>query len=93
MPTAREWAQRDRDAAEADLYRRAAAALRGDPAMRQWAGLQHERTAEALAALLDVLAGDVAGLDAAVRWQVREGCRVLLGEPMASPTTRRTRRR
>jgi hypothetical protein len=93
MPTAREWARIDQDRGEADLYRRAAAWLRTDPVRREYAGLQDDATAEALAALLDMLASDVAGLDEAVRWQARESCRVLLGEPMASPTTRRTRRR
>jgi hypothetical protein len=93
MPTAREWARIDRDRAEADLYRRAAAFLRDDPARREWAGLQDDTTAQALAALLDMLAGDIAGLDRAVRWQARESCRVLLGETMASPVIRRTRRR
>jgi hypothetical protein len=93
MPTAREWARIDRDRAEADLYRRAAAWLRTDPRRHESAGLQDDATAQALAALLDMLAGDVAGLDRAVRWQARESCRVLLGETMASPMIRRTRRR
>jgi hypothetical protein len=93
MPTAREWARIDRYRGEADLYRRAAAWLRTDPRRRDCAGLQDDTTAEALAALLDMLAGDVAGLDRALRWQAREACRVLLGETMASPVIRRTRRR
>jgi hypothetical protein len=92
MPTAREWARIDRDRAEADLYRRAAAWLRTEPARREYAALRDDTTAEALAALLDLLASDVAGLDDAVRWQTRESCRVLLGEQMESPTRRRTRR-
>jgi hypothetical protein len=49
--------------------------------------------AEALAALLEVLGDGVAGLDAGVRWQAVQSARVLLGEPMESPTIRRTRRR
>ena len=93
MPTAREWARIDRNRGDADLYRRAAAFLRDDPARREWAGLQDDTTAEVLAVLLDVLAAGVAGLDEGVRWQARESCRVLLGEPMASPVIRRTRRR
>jgi hypothetical protein len=48
--------------------------------------------AEALADLLDALGDGMAGLDSAVKWQAREWSRVLLGEPMASPTIRRTRR-
>ena len=69
---------------------RAAAWLRDDPARRQMAGLWQDRVGHALADLLDALGEDVAGLDEGLR---RQGCRVLLGEPMDSPTTRRTRRR
>ena len=92
MSSARDWARIDRDRAEADLYRRAATWLRSDQ-HRAVAGVQHDHVASALADLLDGLADDVGGLDEAVRWQAREACRALLGEPMASPTTRRTRRR
>ena len=78
--------------ADQQLFERAAACLRNDD--QQWmAGLQDGHTRRALAALLDILAGCTGSLDEAVRWQAREACRVLLGEPMASPTTRRTRRR
>jgi hypothetical protein len=61
-------------------------ATEGRRACSDWVG-------HALADLLDALGDDVAGLDEAVRWQARESCRVLLGEQMASATTRRTRRR
>jgi hypothetical protein len=32
-------------------------------------------------------------LDSGVRWQAVESCRVLIGEPIASPGIRRTRQR
>jgi hypothetical protein len=56
-------------------------------------GCGADRVGHALAELLDALGDDPAGLNAAVRWQARESCRVPIGETMASPTTRRTRRR
>ena len=93
VPTTREWRQIDRDQADQDLVRRAAAWLREDLTRAQHAGLLHDEDAHALAALLDVVADDIAGLDKAVRWQTLESCRVLLGESMASPSIRRTRRR
>jgi hypothetical protein len=46
-----------------------------------------------MAALLDVLAAEIAYLDCAVRWQAVESCKVLLGETMADLHRRRTRRR
>jgi hypothetical protein len=93
MPTQREWRERDAARADQELYDRAAAWLRDDPKRRQVAGLWADRVGHALAELLDALGDEVAGLNSAVRWQARESCRVLLGETMASPTTRRTRRR
>lgn len=93
MPTEREWRQIDRDRADQDLVRRAAAWLREDPAMASYAGLSSDQDAAALAVLLDVIVAELSHVDAGVRWQVIESCRVLLSEPMASPTIRRTRRR
>ena len=93
MPSQRE--RRERDAAQADqqLYERAAAWLRDDIGRRRTAGLWQDRMGHALADLLAALGEDPAKLDEAVRWQARESCRVLLGEAMHSPGTRRTRRR
>ena len=91
--TARYWRQYDRDRADADLIRRAAAWLRDDPERARHAGLSCDEDAQALAAVLDVLAAQIAHLHAGVRWQVLESCRVALRETMASPQIRRTRRR
>ena len=93
VPTAREWRQRDRDEADATVLRRAAAFLREDPGRGHYAGLACDEDALALAALLDVLAADIAHVDPAVRWQAVEACRVVLGETMNDPHRRRTRRR
>jgi hypothetical protein len=93
MPTARDWRQRDIDRADADLIRRTAAWLREGPDRVRHAGLANHADARALAALLDVLAAELPYLDSAVRWQTLESCRVALGETMADPGRRRTRRR
>jgi hypothetical protein len=93
VPTAREWRQYDRDRADAELIRRAVSWLREDPRRAQYAGLNREQDANALAALLEILATGVACLNSAVRWQTIESCQVLLGETMAAPSIRRTRRR
>ena len=93
VPSEREWRRIDRDRAAAQLLRRAAAWLCEGPGRAGHAGLQHDEDAHALAVLLDALADGMAGLDSDVRWQAVESCRVLLGEPMASPGIRRTRRR
>src|SRR3954471_4820414 len=93
VPTARQWRQYDRDKADATVLRRAATFLREDPGRARYAGLARDEDAVALAALLDLLAAEIAHLDTAVRWQSVESCRVLLGETMANPRTRRTRRR
>lgn len=93
MPTARRWARYDRDQADADVLRRAATSLREDPARAGYAGLSGDDDATALAVLLDLLATEITHLNSAVRWQAVESCRVLLGETMANPGSRRTRRR
>ena len=93
MSTARQWRQYDRDRADAELIRRAAAWLRENPERAQHAGLSCDTDAHALAALLDVLAAEIAHLDSAVRWQALEACRAVLRETMANPRIRRTRRR
>jgi hypothetical protein len=93
MPTAREWRQRDLDRADAELIGRAAIWLRDNPDRAGYAGLARDGDAHALAVLLDVLAAELPYLDSAVRWQTVEACHVLLGEPMADPHKRRTRRR
>ena len=93
MPSQREWRERDAARADQQMFDRAADWLRDDPKRRQVAPLWADRVGHALADLLDALGDDPAGLDAAVRWQPRESCRVLLGETMPSPPTRRTRRR
>jgi hypothetical protein len=85
--------QQAADHDDRELVERAARWLRHDPARREHAGLQHDHHAHALADLLDVLAAGVPTLDRAVRWQAVESGKVLLGEPMASPSIRRTRRR
>jgi hypothetical protein len=93
VPTAREWRRRDRDRADAELIRRTAAWLRDDPERARNAGLTDDGDARALAALLDVLAAELPHLDPAVRRQTIESCRIALGETMADPRLRRTRRR
>lgn len=85
--------RRERDRADADLLHRTAAWLRDDPERGRHAGLATDGDAYALAALLDVLAAELPHLDPAVRWQAVEACRGALGEPMADPYRRRTRRR
>jgi hypothetical protein len=92
MPSARDWRRIDRDRADRDLVRRAAEWLRHDPARAGHAGLADERDVAALVALLDVLAAGLPHLDPGVRRQVVESCRVVLGETMADPARRRTRR-
>lgn len=84
------WHQRDR--ADADLICRAAAWLRASPDQARHAGLPCDEDVHALAALLDVLAVEIRHLDAAVRRQVVESCRVALGEAVtdtARPPDRR----
>ena len=93
VPTARQWRGYDRDEADALVLRRAACFLREDLRRGQYAGLSRDADVVALAALLDVLASDIGHLDAAVRWQTLESCRVLLGETMVDRHRRRTRRR
>ena len=93
MPTEREWRRIERDRADQQILRRAAAWLRQDPARGEYAGLSEYEDAMALAELLDVLATALPDIDSGVRWQAVESCRLLLGEPMASPAIRRTRRR
>ena len=88
--TARQRRQHDRDRADGELIRRTATWLREAPGR---AGLSWDEDAHALAALLDVLAAEIAHLDSGVRWQVLESCRAALRETMASPAIRRTRRR
>jgi hypothetical protein len=85
--------QYDRDQADATILRRAATFLREDPGRARYAGLSCDQDAVALAALLDVLVTEIAHLHSGVRWQAVESCRVVLGETMANPRIRRTRRR
>ena len=93
VPTAREWRQYDRDQEDAVILRRAATFLREDPRRSRYAGLARDEDALAVAVLLEVLAAEIAHLDSRVRWQAVESCKVMLGETMANPCTRRTRRR
>ncbi len=93
MPTAGQWRQHDRDRADVELLRRAAAWVREDPDRAGYAGLSGDTTARADAALLDILAAAVPDLDAGVRRQAVEACRTLLGQTMANPVARCTRRR
>jgi hypothetical protein len=67
--------------------------LRDNPDRAGYAGLAREEDAAALAVLLDVLAAELPYFDSAVRWQTLQSCRILLGETMADPHKRRTRRR
>jgi hypothetical protein len=73
------------------VIRHASEFLRDDPARQQYAGIGTDRVAHTLAELLDELGRSIATLDDGVRWQAVQSCRVLLGEPMASPRNRRTR--
>ena len=93
MPSEREWRRIDGERADVELAHRAASWLRDDPRCLVTAGLQHDHVAHALADLVDALAAAVPGLNLAVRWQLGESARTVLGETMASPAIRRTRRR
>jgi hypothetical protein len=93
VPTEREWRRIERDRADQQILRRAAAWLRGNPGRASYAGLSRDEDALALAELLDVLATAIPDVDPGVRRQAVGSCRVLLGEPMESPAIRRTRRR
>jgi hypothetical protein len=86
----RRWHRRDR--ADADLICRAAVWLRANPDQARHVGLPCNEDAAALAALLDVLAAEIRHLDAAVRRQVVESCRIALGET-ATDTARPPGRR
>ena len=81
MASARRWSQRAADRADADLLRRTATWLREDPARAARAGLRCDEDTQALAALLDVLAGGLPDLAPGVRSEAVEACRQLLGEP------------
>ena len=69
-----------------------AAWLRANPDQARHVGLPCNEDAAALAALLDVLAVEIRHLDAAVRRQVVESCRIALGET-ATDTARLPDRR
>ena len=75
MPTEREWRRIERDRADQQILRRAAAWLRQDPARGEYAGLSEYEDAMALAELLDVLATALPDIDSGVRWQAVESCR------------------
>jgi hypothetical protein len=60
------------------MLRRAATFLREDPDRAHY-GRSCDQDALALAAMLDVLATEIAHLDSGVRWQTVESCRVVLG--------------
>jgi hypothetical protein len=67
-----------RDREDAALIRRAAGWLRTEPEAAAH-GLVAEADRRALAALLDLLAAELPHVDAAVRRQAVESCRVALG--------------
>ena len=92
MPTDQERRRIERDRADQNILRRAAAWLRHDPNRTDVACL-NRNDALALAELLDVLATALPDVDSRVHWQAVESCRLLLGEPMASPAIHRTRPR
>jgi hypothetical protein len=64
---------------EVALLRRTAAWLRADPGRAREVGVACDEDAEALGALLDLLAAEVPYLDAGVRREVVEACREALG--------------
>ena len=68
-----------RDRADADLVHRTAAWLRADPDGARHAGMADGADTRALAALLDLVAAELAHLHPAVRSQTVESCRVALG--------------
>ena len=63
MPTDREWRRIERDHADQQILRRAAAWLRQDPGRAEYAGLSRDHDALALAELLDVLATALPDVD------------------------------
>ena len=69
------------DSADADLLRCTAACLRVDPDGARRAGLTCTEDALALAALLDLLAGELPHLDAVMRLMIVESCGRLLDRP------------
>jgi hypothetical protein len=72
VPTVRQWAQYDRDQADSAVLHRAATFLREDPTRARYTELSCDADATALAALLDVLAAEIAHLDSGGRWQAVE---------------------
>jgi hypothetical protein len=85
VPTSRPGRPYDHDQADAIVLRRAADLLREDPGRGRRVGLSSDEDATAAAALLEVLAKQVAHLDPAVRRRAVESCRAVLGESTADP--------
>lgn len=92
MPSEQERRRIERDRADQQTLRRAAARLRETPGSAEYAGLTRDDDALALAELLDVIATAVPDVDPGVRRQAVESCRVLLDEAVESSAVRRTRR-
>jgi hypothetical protein len=93
LPGERERRRIEAIRADQELLRRSAAWLRSAAIQCGYAGLQHQHVAFGHTLILDELAAHLPELPEGVRWQAVESCRVMLGEPMAAPTIRRTRRR
>lgn len=73
------------DCSDQVLIRRAAAWLRDNPSQATHAGIDTDSDARALAVVLDILADELPHLDADVRRQTVESCRVVLGEAVTEP--------
>jgi hypothetical protein len=74
-----------RDRSDQLLIHRAAAWLRDHPGQATHAGITSDSDARALAVVLDILADELPHLDADVRRQTVESCRVVLGEAVTEP--------
>ena len=85
--------ERRRARADRELLERSARWLRDEAIRSAYAGLSQQHVAFALALILDELARRLPHLDAGVRHQAVQSCRVLLGEQLDSPARRRTRHR
>ncbi|MCO7196631.1 hypothetical protein [Pseudonocardia sp. McavD-2-B] len=90
--------ERDRRAAdrlrvEQTTVRDAAGVIRSAPELHTWAGLDRAELADPLAALLELLAGNLAAMDPHTRDHIVNVAYDCVGQPMQQARIRRSRRR